>query len=232
MTRQLAFDLPHREARGRGDFFVSDSNAAALDAVDGWRDWPGRKLVLVGPAGAGKSHLAHVWAVQTGAEVLHADSLVTTDPAPLAGRNIALEDADTLAGDPPREEALFHLHNLVLAEGGHLLLTAREAPALWGLGLADLESRMAGAQLVRIEPPDEALLAAVLVKLFADRQVEVSPKLVRYLALRIDRSFAAAQEAVARLDAAALAAGRRVSPELAAEVLGLAGNGPQADRGR
>ena len=97
MTRQLAFDLPHREARGRGDFFVSDSNRAALDAVDGWRDWPGRKLVLVGPEGAGKSHLAQVWAEQSGAEILHAETLAATDAASLAGRNVALEDADALA---------------------------------------------------------------------------------------------------------------------------------------
>ncbi len=226
MTRQLAFDLPHREARGRGDFFVSDSNRAALDAVDSWRDWVGQKLVLVGPEGAGKSHLAQVWAEQSAAQIISAEALAATDPASLAGRHVALEDVDRLAGDPAREEAVFHLHNLVLAEGGHLLVTAREAPGLWGLGLPDLESRMAAARLVRIEPPDEALLAAVLLKLFADRQVDVSPRAVRYLALRIERSFTAAQDVVARLDAAALAAGRRVSPELAAEVLAEAGKPP------
>jgi len=226
MTRQLAFDLPHREARGRGDFFVSDSNRAALDSVDGWRDWPGRKLVLVGPAGAGKSHLAQVWAASSGAQVMSASALEATDPTTLAGRNVGLEDADDIAGDPAREEAVFHLHNLVLAEGGHILVTAREVPGRWGLGLPDLESRMAGARLVRIEPPDEALLAAVIVKLFADRQVHVSPRVVNYLGLRIDRSFAAAQDVVARLDAAALAAGRPVSLDMAAEVLTEAGAQP------
>ena len=219
MTRQLVFDLPHREARGRGDFFVSESNRAALAAIEGWRDWPGGKLLLTGPEGAGKSHLVQVWADLAGAEVLAADGLAATDPAAFAGRRVALEDADRRAGDPAFEEALFHLHNIVLAEGGQLLVTAREAPGRWGLGLADLESRMAGAGLVRIDPPDEALLAAVIVKLFADRQVEISPRVVNYLTLRLERSFAAAQEIVARLDAAALAAGRKVSPELAAEVL-------------
>lgn len=225
MARQLAFDLPHREARGRGDFFVSDSNLAALDAIDTWRDWPGQKLVLAGPEGAGKSHLAQVWAELSGAEVIGAAALGALDPATLAGRNVALEDADELAGDRPREEALFHLHNLVLAEGGHLLVTARDAPARWGLGLPDLESRMAGARLVRIEPPDEALLAAVIVKLFADRQIDVSPRVVTYLTLRIDRSFAAARDVVARLDAAALAAGRKVSLDLAGEILAEPGPG-------
>ncbi len=223
MTRQLAFDLPHREARGRGDFFVSVSNRAALDGIDGWRDWPGRKLVLVGPEGAGKSHLVQVWADLSGAEVIAADTLAGLDPVTFAGRNVALEDADEIAGVPAREEAVFHLHNLVLAEGGHLLVTARKAPSLWGLGLADLESRMAGARLVRIEPPDEALMAAVIVKLFADRQIDVSPRVVTYLGLRIDRSFAAALDVVTRLDAAALAAGRPVSLDLAARVLKDAG---------
>jgi chromosomal replication initiation ATPase DnaA len=161
--------------------------------------------------------------------VIGAGALADLDPADvtaLAGRNVALEDAEALAGDPAREAAAFHLHNLVLAEGGRLLVTARDAPGHWGLGLPDLESRMKGAGQVRIAPPDEALLAAVIVKLFADRQVDVSPRAVSYIGLRIDRSFAAAQDAVARLDAAALAAGRRVSPELAAEVLAAADGGP------
>lgn len=227
MTRQLAFDLPHRAARGRDDFFVSDSNAAALDAIDGWCAWSGHKLVLVGPAGAGKSHLAQVWAGLSDAKIVAARQITEVAPETFAGCNVALEDADALAGHPAREAAAFHLHNLVLAEGGSLLVTARDAPGRWGLGLADLESRMAGARLVRIDPPDEALLAAVIVKLFADRQVEVSPRTVQYLAARIERSFAAAGDAVARLDAAALAAGRRVSPELAAEILDRPGNDPR-----
>lgn len=231
MTRQLAFELPHREARGRGDFFVSDSNQAALAAIEGWRDWPGQKLLLVGPEGAGKSHLVQVWADLAGADVIAAEALATRAPAEFAGRNVAVEDADMLAGDPVREEALFHLHNMVLAEGGQLLVTARDAPARWGLGLADLASRMAGAPLVRIDPPDEALLAAVIVKLFADRQVDVAPRVVNYICLRIDRSFAAAQDLVARLDAAALAAGRPVGLDLAAGMLAAGDTNPPEDVG-
>ncbi|PIE06653.1 MAG: chromosomal replication initiator DnaA [Rhodobacterales bacterium] len=219
MARQLAFDLPHRTARGRGDFFVSDSNASALDAIEQWQGWPGRKLLLVGPEGAGKSHLVQVWAGLAGAEVVEARRLDGTGLAALEGHNIALEGADTLAGDPTREQAAFHLHNLVLAAGGHLLLTARDAPGRWGLTLPDLESRMSGTRLVRIDPPDDALLAAVIVKLFADRQIGVSPRVVSYLTRRLDRSLAAAGEAVARLDAAALAEGSKVSVELAGRVL-------------
>ena len=219
MTRQLAFDLPHREARGRGDFFVSDSNAAALAAVEGWRDWLGRKLVLVGPAGAGKSHLVQVWADLAGADILYGGALDDAHPGAYAGRNVALDDAEAIAGSPDREEAAFHLHNMVLAEGGHLLVTAAQPPGRWGLALEDLASRMQGTTVVTIAPPDEALLSAVLLKLFADRQIEVGPDIVSYLGARMDRSFAAAREVVARIDAAARAAGKPVGQKLVREVL-------------
>lgn len=219
MPRQLIFDLPLREARGRGDFFVSESNAAALAAVDGWQGWPGRKLLLTGPEGAGKSHLVQVWAESAGAQVLAAEGLSGLELAPFAGRNVALEDADRIAGDDAAERAAFHLHNLVLAEDGHLLVTASAPPARWGLALPDLASRMQGTAAVAIAPPDEALLSAVLVKLFADRQIDPPETLIRYLVPRIDRSFAAAREIVAALDAAALSEGKPLGIKLAAEHL-------------
>jgi chromosomal replication initiation ATPase DnaA len=219
MARQLAFDLPQREARGRRDFFVSEANAAALSAIDGWRGWPGRKLVLIGPAGAGKSHLAGLWAEEAGADVLAADALATADPAALAGRNVVLEDAEMLAGDRTAEAVAFHLHNIVLAEGGHLLVTAATAPSRWGLGLPDLASRMEGTPVVAIEPPDEALLAAVLVKLFTDRQIDPPETLIRYILPRIDRSFAALRAIVAALDEKALAEGKPVSRDLARQII-------------
>lgn len=224
MARQLTFELPLREARGRGDFFVSASNADALAVVDAWPDWPGGKLVVTGPPGAGKSHLAQLWADRAEAVVLAAETLAGTDSATLAGRNVALEDADRLAGDPAAEAAAFHLHNLVLAEGGALLVTAAAAPSRWGLGLPDLASRMQGTPLVAIEPPDEALLAAVLVKLFADRQIEPPDTLISYLVARIERSFAAAREIVAQLDATALAEGRPIGRDLARQVLEAQGD--------
>jgi chromosomal replication initiation ATPase DnaA len=223
MARQLTFDLPLREARGRGDFFVSASNADALAAIDAWPDWPARKLVVTGPPGAGKSHLARLWADRAEAVVLAGETLAGTDPTVLAGRNVALEDADRLAGDPAAEAAAFHLHNLVLAEGGALLVTAAAAPTRWGLGLPDLASRMEGTPVVAIEPPDEALLAAVLVKLFADRQIEPPETLIRYLVARIDRSFAAARDIVAALDETALAEGKPIGRDLARQVLGAQG---------
>ncbi len=219
MPTQLAFTLPLREARGRADFFVSDSNAAALAAIDDWPDWPGAKLILTGPKGAGKSHLAAVWAKDADARLIDAIALTESDIPALAGHSVALENADRIAGDPAAEAAAFHLHNLVLAEGGHLLVTAQQPPARWGLTLPDLASRMQGTSLVTIAPPDEALLAAVLVKLFADRQIDAPANLVQYLLPRIDRSFAAAQEIVETLDARALAEARPVTRTLAARLL-------------
>ncbi|WP_343081219.1 DnaA ATPase domain-containing protein [Ostreiculturibacter nitratireducens] len=228
MARQLAFDLPVRPALGRDDFLVAPSNALALKAIDADGDWPQGKLALVGPAGAGKTHLVHVWAAATGADVVRGIDLPDADiPAIAAAGRVAVEDADRIAGNPAAEAALFHLHNLVLAEGGRLLMTARTAPRRWGLTLPDLASRVEAASVAAIEAPDDALLAAVLVKLFADRQLTVAPTLVPYLVTRMERSFDAARKLVAALDAAALAQGRPVTRALAADVLDSASGGAQ-----
>jgi chromosomal replication initiation ATPase DnaA len=218
-TRQLSFDLPARTALGREDFFVSPANAQAVALIEGWHDWPSRKLLLAGPSGAGKTHLAHVWAGLSGARIVRAAALPGADISTLATGPVAVEDAHAIARDRAAEEALFHLHNLVLAEGHALLITAREAPALWGLGLPDLASRMAGTLMERLGPPDDALLAALLFKLFADRQLSPTPDTVPYLVRRIERSFDAAHEVVAALDARALDKGRAITRALAAEVL-------------
>lgn len=224
---QLPLDLGRRPALGREAFLVTESNRLALEAVEGWRAWPGGKLALIGPAGAGKTHLAHVWAELSGAAVLDAAAL-PEGVAEAAQTALVIEDVDriaTLGGDAAAraEEQLLHLHNATLAAGGHLLLTGSEAPARWAIGLPDLASRLAAAGVARLAPPDDALLAGVLVKLFADRQIRVSPKTVEYLVARIERSVAAAEVVVAALDAAALARGRPVGRRLAAELLGRGG---------
>jgi len=219
MPRQLSFDLPARETRERGDFFVSQANAAAVAAIEGWRDWPARKLVLAGPEGAGKTHLAHVWAAQSGAVIVPARTLARADIAALARAPVAVEDCAAMAGDDAFETALFHLHNLALAEGRSLLLTATEPPGRWPLVLPDLASRLQATPMVAIAPPDDALLAAVLIKLFADRQLSPRPATVPYLARRIERSFVAARAIVARLDAAAMEQKRAITPALARTLL-------------
>ncbi|MDT8855302.1 DnaA/Hda family protein [Paracoccaceae bacterium Fryx2] len=220
MNRQLAFDLPTRAALGRCDFFVSPGNALALATLDGWRDWPQGKMLLVGPAGAGKTHLAHVWAQASGAALVAAGDLGAADlPALLARGAVAVEDAETLAASPGGEHALFHLHNLAAAAGAALLVTAASPPRDWGLTLPDLASRMQSAALIRLSGPDDALLSAVLVKQFADRQIAVPPALIPWLVQRIDRSFDAARAVVARLDAHALAEGRAITRQLAADLI-------------
>lgn len=219
MIRQLAFDLPAQEAWRREDFFVSPANAVALAAVDGWRGWPNGKLLVVGPAGSGKTHLAHLWAEAVGGRLVRGADLATADLAQLAaGAAIAVEDAEAVAGNRSAEEALFHLHNMVLPHG-HLLLTARRAARDWGMVLPDLRSRIEAAGVARLDSPDDALLSAVLVKLFADRQVVVPPTLIPWLVLRMERSLASARRLVAALDARALAEGKPISRAMAAAML-------------
>ncbi len=217
--RQLPLDLRIRPALGREAFFVAPCNADAVALIDAWRGWPGRKLVLAGPPGAGKTHLAHVWAAAAGARMVAAAGLTEAGLPALARGPIAVEGADAVAGDPAAERTLFHLHNLSATEGGTLLLTADTPPATWPLVLPDLRSRLEAAPLARIAPPDDRTLRAVLVKLFADRQLSPSPAVIDVLAQRMDRSFAGARELVARLDAAALAERSAVTRPLALRIL-------------
>ncbi len=219
MVRQLAFDLPLREARGREDFFVSPSNALALAAVEDRRGWPGGRMLVTGPAGSGKTHLAHVWAGEAGATLIAAGELAAADLPGLAAGPVAVEDAEGIAGDAAGETALFHLSNLMAERGHALLLTAARPVRDWGLGLRDLDSRMRAAGSVRLDAPDDALLSAVLLKLFADRQLDVSPALIGWLVPRMHRSLAHARDLVAALDAAALAEGRAPGRTLAARVM-------------
>lgn len=227
LPRQLALDLPARPARGREAFYVSSANAAAVALVDGWRGWPGGKLALVGPEGAGKTHLVQVWAAESGAVVRDARSLADEDPVALAEAGAAaVEDADRIAeaADPrAAEAALFHLHNRLAATGGALLVTGRDAPARWHVSTPDLASRLQSMPVARLDPPDDALFQALIVKLFADRQVEISPHVPPFLALRLERSFASAEAAVAAIDRAALGARKRITRGLAAQALGLSG---------
>lgn len=205
MAEQLLLDLPFRTAMGRADFFVSDANTAAVAAIDGWRDWPFGKLLLTGPQGSGKTHLVHVWAAQSAAEVVPARALDEARLEVLSQADaVAVEDAETIAGDRARETRLFHLHNALAERGAPLLVTASSPPSRWGLVLPDLESRMAQARLEGLLPPDDRLLAALMVKLATDRQVRLTPRLIAYAIPRMERSFAAVQTLMANLDAVSL----------------------------
>jgi chromosomal replication initiation ATPase DnaA len=219
---QLVLDLAARPALGREAFFVSPANELAVALVELWPDWPGPALALIGPEGAGKTHLAHVWATRSGAEVVPAEALAGLDPGAVPeGAAVALEDLDRLpaASRDRAEAAAFHLYNRLAAGGGALLVSGRGAPGAWGIRLPDLASRIGAAPVAKLDPPDDRLLAAILVKLFADRGVAVGPDLIGYLVLRMERSFQGAQALVAKLDARGLARRRRLNVRLAAEVL-------------
>ncbi len=219
MAEQLAFDLPARPALGRDDFFVSPANRTAVSWIESWADWPGGKLLLAGPKSAGKTHLVHVWAGLCDAQVVEADRLNALDinAAVQSCPRIAVENIDRIAGDATCEQALFHLHNLALADGGRLLMTcALRAPRF---DLPDLQSRVSASPAVQLEAPDDALLSAVMVKLFADRQINVPASVISYLATRMERSFDRAAALVQAIDAAALARKRPITRALAAEVL-------------
>ncbi|PJI92528.1 DnaA protein [Yoonia maricola] len=215
MPDQLAFDWPTGVALGPDDFFVSEANEEAFAMLGTPDAWPERKLALIGPKGSGKSHLARVFQAQSGAVLLDTRTIPAdfqTDAA-----TIIIEDVETLP--QYAEEAVFHLHNNLRAAGGTLLLTSAQPPSRWSIALPDLASRMQATSVVRIANPDDALLSAVIMKLFADRQINPQPALVQYLTRHIERSFAAAADIVARLDAAALAQGRKINKGLAAELL-------------
>jgi DnaA regulatory inactivator Hda len=213
---QLPLDLGFRPAHARADFLIAPCNAAAVAWIDRWPDWPAPVLALWGPAGSGKTHLLEVWRARSTARTIAAPALTSAAVPQLLGAARAAAIDDAQGAD---EEALLHLHNVLAERQGHLLLAAREPSARWTIRLADLRSRLLAGPAVAIEAPDDALLGAVLVKLFADRQLRISEDLIAYLLQRIERSFAAAQAIVAALDEAALADQRAVTVRLAREIL-------------
>jgi len=214
--RQLALALDHAEKLSREDFLPGPPNDAALAMIERWPDWPARTIAITGPEGSGKSHLAAIWAQMSGARVVSARALQTaTLPEALATGALVLENCGEGALD---ERALFHLLNLVGEQQGHLLMTGRSVPALWDAALPDLASRLRAVPAIAMAMPDDALLRAVMVKLFADRQLAVDESLVSYLLTRVGRSFAAIQVAVQTLDREALQRKRPVNRALASEL--------------
>jgi len=217
IPRQLPLALGFSEKLGLEDFLPGPSNAAALALVERWPDWPARTVALIGPEGSGKSHLAAIWAKTAGARSIACHAIApATVPTALATGALAIEDLREGAGD---EAALFHLLNLAREQGDFVLITARTLPSTWTIRLRDLASRLRALPTVMLAAPDDALLRAVMVKLFADRQLAVDEGLIGYLATRIERSFAAARAIVAELDREALRQKREVNRTLAAELL-------------
>ncbi len=215
--RQLAFALPHAESLTRDNFLEGPANAAGLALIDSWPEWPNRIMLLVGPEGSGKSHLAAIWAEQAGARATSAHTLdAAAVPAALATGALVVEDMNPPDVD---ERALFHLMNLAREEEAFVLITARVPSSAFQIELRDLRSRLRAVPTVSLLPPDDALFRALIVKFCADRQLAIDESVVGYLATRIERSYAAARRAVELLDTEALRQGRPVTRALAAELL-------------
>jgi chromosomal replication initiation ATPase DnaA len=215
--RQLALALDHAERFGREDFLGGTSNATAVALIDSWPDWPNSAVMLIGPEGSGKSHLAAIWALDAGARLVAARALTeVTLPNALVTGALVIEDLTEGGFDT---KALFHLLNLAREQGAFMLLTARTAPAGWKVELRDLASRLNALPVVALAPPDDALLRAVIVKQFADRQLPVDEALVEFLMNRIERSFAAVRTIVGELDREAMRRKRPLTRALASEIL-------------
>ena len=215
--RQLALALPHAESLSRDDFLEGPANAAGLALVDSWPEWPNRVMLLVGPEGSGKSHLAAIWAEQAGARSISAHALdPAAVPGALATGALVVEDLNSAAFD---ERALFHLLNLAREDDAFVLITARVPPSTFQIELRDLRSRLRAVPTVSLLPPDDQLFRALLIKFCADRQLIADESLVSYLTTRIERSYAAARRAVELLDTEGLRLGRPITRALAAELL-------------
>ncbi|WP_434729986.1 DnaA regulatory inactivator HdaA [Rhizobium binae] len=222
---QLPLVFSHDAASGRDDLLISERLAAAVSIVDAWPAWPSPVVVLAGPVGSGKSHLARIWRELSGAVSIHPELGSDAAVAAAAGP-VLFEDADRLGFD---DNALFHVINSVREHGTSLLMTSRLWPISWPASLPDLRSRLKAVTVVEIGEPDEALLSQVIVKLFADRQLYIDDKLVLYIVNRMERSLNAAQTIVERLDRLALSRGTKITRSLAAEVLNELGNSEPAD---
>jgi chromosomal replication initiation ATPase DnaA len=194
-AQQLRLGLRQSARDTREAFIPGASNAQALSAVDSWPRWPGGCLVLAGPEGVGKSHLARAWAEAAGAIELTREA---PDLAAAARGPALLEDVDRGVA----EEALFHLINLAGRPGAGLLMTARARPAAWPAALPDLRSRLNALFVAEIEPPDDMVLEGVLRKLFRERSIRPPQEVYPYLLRRMPRSIPEARDVVRRMDEA------------------------------
>jgi len=222
MTQQYPLPLPHSTAMEADDYIVTASNREAATWVNAWPEWPSHCMIILGPAGSGKTHLVNLWLQKSRGKIVDIEDLATHDAGSLAMSNtiIAIDDIASVAGNDQAEVTLFHLYNLLRETKGYLLLTASRPAAQWNLRLADLRSRILASPVASIAPPDDELLTMLLVKQFHDRQVEISKEVISYLLPRIERTASALRTLVADLDRTSLAEGKPVTVALVRRVLG------------
>lgn len=213
---QLAFDLAFSPRYGADDYLVAPPNEDAHALLTRWPDWPAKILLLIGPEGAGKSHLAAIWADIAAARDVDIQTLRAEQLPELTDAAVLIDGVDR-SSIP--EQALFHLINQVRERGQFLLLTAKAPPDRWGLGIPDLLSRLRLAPLLHLQAPDDDLLRAVLVKLFVDRQLSVDAGVIEYLTRHLERSLGTARRLVDALDRTSLAEHRRITRAVVGEVL-------------
>ena len=216
-AQQIPLDLPHRPAHGREDFLVGDANADAIGWIDRWPAWPAPALIIHGAAASGKSHLAAVWAQKSGAQIVPAQEIVSIDAH--TQTPLVIDGLDVWVGDRTIETAVFHLYNQLKENDRHMVITMRTPASAIDFSVADLASRLRAAPVASIRPPDDDLLSSILIKLFHDRQIQVSTDVIRYIVPRMERSFRAARDITERADHLALSRKSAVTVPLMRSVL-------------
>lgn len=216
-AKQMSFDLPIASAMTRDDFILDDANRIAFDVIVSWHQWPANVVILAGPVGSGKSHLAAIHSQQSGAVFLANDDLPKPEDLPILGNApLIVEDAHKVQLDETR---MFHLLNHVRERATTMLITSRSWPDSWPLSLPDLRSRLRAAHPLELNEPGDHLLRQVVVKLFADRQLTVEARVLDYIIVRMERSLSAAGRLVDDLDRKSLEEGRPITRQLAADIL-------------
>ncbi len=217
MAEQLIFDMTSRPALLAENYFVSKSNANAVELLDTWPDWPEPSLILCGPEGCGKSHFINVWRKISGARKWHASELDDHLVEGLSDcQNLAIEDIDQ---DLKDETALFHILNLAKERNNRLILTTRKMPGDFHPTLPDLRSRLRSLPVFVIEPPDDHLLKTILLKLFDDRQINIEPDVLNYIFMHIDRSMSSIMAFVTKLDHASMTSKKKITKHFARKII-------------
>lgn len=213
---QFTLDLDRPADYSPSAFARAPGNEAAVRLIEQWPDWPAPAACIVGPAASGKSHLGMMWRERARARAIALSALQASDIEGGLTEPLWIDRHNDEAFD---EDVLFHTLNLAREEEGSILITARTAPAKWKVALPDLASRLKAVPVVEIGGPDEGLVEAVLIKRFTDLGIDAEPAVMRYLLARMERSYGAIAAVVEAFGRQTLAAQRRASVPLAAQVL-------------